>query len=237
MKGVVPAAGEGTRLRPLTSDVPKGLVEIAGQPLLSCVFETLLDAGVTDLIVVIGYKGDEITAEYGDSFRGIPITYVHQREQLGLGHAVQQAAPYIDGEFVVLNGDNVFADSINPAIAQFYELDVDATLLVEDVSLEAARETGVVETKSGSASRVAEKPTDPSSTLVTTGCYVLPEAIFHALELLQQSERGEYELSEAVNLLVQVGHTVEPVRYDGERINVNTPADIDRAEELFANRG
>jgi glucose-1-phosphate thymidylyltransferase len=235
MKGVVPAAGEGTRLRPLTADKPKGMVEIAGEPLLTHVFETLLDAGVEELVVVVGYQLEAIVSYYGQSFEGVPITYVHQREQRGLAHAVLQTAPHVDGPFVVLNGDNVFGEDVIPAIERTREPDVDGALLVETASRERARETGVVETDDDSewVTDVLEKPDDPPTQLVTTGCYVLPEAVFDACRLLLPSDRGEYELSDAVSVLARAGANVAAVEYDGERRNVNTPVDIERAAELL----
>jgi glucose-1-phosphate thymidylyltransferase len=213
------------------------MVEVADEPLLFHVFETLLEAGVDELVVVVGYRMAAIMDHFGDDYRGMPITYVHQREQRGLGHAVLQAEPYVDGQFVVLNGDNVFAGSVRPAIERARDEPVNGVVLVEELPRADARETGVVETKDGQITGLVEKPDDPPSTLATTGCYVLPEAVFDACRLLRPSERGEYELADAVDLLVGAGATVEAIRYDGERCNVNTEADIERAEELVGERG
>jgi GTP:adenosylcobinamide-phosphate guanylyltransferase len=117
MQALIPAAGRGTRLGERTETRPKGLVDIAGRPLLAHVFETAADAGTDELVVVIGYEKPQIVDHFGDSFAGVPITYVHQREQLGLGHAVLQAESHVDGPFLLLNGDNVFAGSVAPAVA------------------------------------------------------------------------------------------------------------------------
>jgi len=232
MIGVVPAAGEGTRLRPLTEDRPKGMVEIAGRPLLAHVFETLLDSGVEELVVVVGYRAGAILEQFGDSFRDVPITYVHQREQRGLGHAVLQAAPHVDGPFVVLNGDNVVAGDLRGPITAQARTDAGAVLGVERVDREMARQTGVVTLADGQVTGVVEKPEEPPSRFVTTGCYVLPEAVFDALGLLRPSDRGEYELPDAIGVLLRAGVPVETVELDSRRVNVNTPRDIDRAEQL-----
>lgn len=234
MIGVVPAAGEGTRLRPLTADRPKGMVEVAGQPLLSHVFETLRASGVEELVVVVGYRAGAIVEHFGDTFEGLPITYVHQRDQRGLGHAVLQAEPHVDGPFVVLNGDNVVAGDLRGAIAAQAGDGVGAVLGVERADRETARETGVVTVEGGQVTDIVEKPAEPPSRLVTTGCYVLPEAIFDALGLLQPSDRGEYELTDAVGVVLRAGMTVEAVDLDSERVNVNTPADVERAAEILA---
>ncbi|MFW6320605.1 MAG: sugar phosphate nucleotidyltransferase [Halohasta sp.] len=236
MYGVVPAAGNGTRLRPLTDETPKAMVEVAGRPLVSHVFDRLLAVGVDHLVVVVGYEMGAIVDRFGDRYRETPITYVHQREQLGLGHAIARCEPVVSGTFVVCNGDNVFETPQRAAVDRARASEVDAVLLVEDVSREAARKTGVVETDGDRVRRVVEKPAEPPSRLSTTGWYVLPEEIFPALELLRPSDRGEYELADAVSVLATAGATIETVPLDGRRVNVNTPADVDRAEALLADR-
>jgi len=232
MKAVIPAAGRGSRLGELTHDQPKGLVTVAGRPLLTHVFERTVAAGADELVVVIGYEGAQIVDRFGDAFGETPITYVHQREQRGLGHAVLQAAPHVDDPFLVVNGDNVFADSLAPAVEAAERAGVDGALAVEDVSRDAASTTGVIELEAGEVARIVEKPTDPSSTLVTTGCYVLPEAVFNACELVRPSAEGEIQLSEAVGLLARAGYSLATVRLS-ERVNVNRPADVERATALI----
>jgi glucose-1-phosphate thymidylyltransferase len=197
MDAVMPAAGRGSRLGELTDDQPKGLVDVLGRPLLAHVFETALEAGADELVVIVGYETAQIVDRFGDAFAGVPITYVHQRERLGLGHAVLQAEPHVDETFLLLNGGNVFAGSVDPAVEAVEE--ADAALAIEDMSPEIAARTGVIETdEAGRVTGLVEKPAEPSSTLVTTGCYVLPEDVFHACALLRPSAEGEYQLSEAV---------------------------------------
>ncbi len=232
MQGVVPAAGAGTRLGDLGENTQKGLVEVAGRPLLAYVFDRLLEVGVAELFVVIGHGGEDIIARFGDQYGDTPITYVHQREPLGLAHAIAQTEPHIDDAFIVLNGDNIFGTSINPAIDAVDE-GAHGAILVESVSGDEPPQTGVIETEGDRITHIVEKPREPSSQLVTTGCYVLPEAVFHACALVQPSETGEYELSEAVALLARAGYDITPVRFDGWRVNVNTPEDIHVAERLL----
>ncbi len=232
MDGVVLAAGEGTRMRPLTADKPKGLVEVAGKPLLTHCFDTLLSVGVDRLVVVIGYRGDDIVAHYGEQYRDTPIAYVRQDEQLGLAHALEQARTAVDGTFVVLNGDNVCRANLDGAIEHHRETDASATLLVEDVSRAEAKTTGVVTTDNGGqVTGLVEKPSDPASTLVTRGFFVFEPAIGHACALTRPSERGEYELTDAIDLLLSAGHRVEAVELEGWCHNVNEPSDVDAVEE------
>jgi glucose-1-phosphate thymidylyltransferase len=225
MQGVVPAAGEGTRLRPLTAERPKGLVDVAGKPLLTHVFETLVSLGVTELVVVVGYRADDIREHYDNSFEGTPITYVEQTERRGLGHAVLQAEPVVDGDFVVLNGDNVCRANTGAVVDRHRETDADATLLVESVSRDRASEGGVIDHDDGAVEGLVEKPDDPPSTLIPRGFFTLSTAIFRALHAVQPGHTGEVELTRAIDRLVQAGRRVETVALSGWCVNVNTDAD------------
>jgi glucose-1-phosphate thymidylyltransferase len=203
---------------------------VAGRPPLAHLFETAVEAGADALVVIVGYEAGQIVDRFGDVFERVPITYVHQRERKGLGHAVVQSEPHLDGTFLLVNGDNIFSGSVELAVEAVEE--ADAMLAVEEVSPEVATTTGVIETdEAGRVTGLVEKPAEPSSTLVTTGCYVLPADIFHACALLRPSAEGEYQLSEAVGLLVRAGYEVATVQL-GERVNVNTPDDVARASEL-----
>jgi len=230
MQAVVPAAGEGTRLRPLTAEQPKALVDVAGKPLLTHVFWTLQTLGVDDAVVVVGYRGDDIREQYGDNFKGMEITYVTQDERRGLAHAVLQAAPHVEGDCVVLNGDNVVRANLGAAVARHREAGADATTLVEEVSPERATEGAVFERENGEIVGLVEKPADPPSTLIPRGFYVFSELIFPACRLVTPGPTGEYELTDAVDLLLAAGRRLETVPLDGWCHNVNTAADIDLVE-------
>lgn len=234
MQVVVPAAGEGTRLRPLTEDRPKALLEIADRPLLSHTFDRLLEIDPTQIVIVIGYRGEQIRACYGEAYAGVPIEYVTQEDQRGLAHAIAQAEPAIEGEFLVVNGDNVLDCSLAPVVDHQTDPAVDATLLVETADRETARSTGVVTTDDeGLVTGIVEKPEQPPSTLVTTGVYGLPQSIFERFRRIDPSDRGEYELPDAIDLLRREGATIETVPIEGRRVNVNTPGDLDRAQRIL----
>jgi glucose-1-phosphate thymidylyltransferase len=235
MQAVVPAAGEGTRLRPHTAEQPKGLVEVAGKPLLSHVFETLSALDVDEIVVVVGYRGDDIRDHYGAAFEGIPLSYVRQAERRGLGHAVLQAESKVDGDFVVMNGDNVCRANTGDVLDRHRETDADATLLVDDVSAARASEGGVIEYTGGDeVAGLVEKPAQPPSTTIPRGFFVLSEAVFPACRLLAPGHTGEVELTEAVDLLVQAGRRVETVPLAGWCVNVNTDADRESVAEQLA---
>ncbi|WP_224270054.1 UTP--glucose-1-phosphate uridylyltransferase AglF [Haloprofundus salinisoli] len=234
MKAVVLAAGKGTRLRPLTDDKPKGMVEVDGKPILTHCFEQLAELGAEEFIVVVGYRKEAIISHYGDSFEGIPITYAHQREQNGLAHALLTVEDHIDDDFVLMLGDNIFQANLADVVKRQQEERADAAFLVEEVPWEEASRYGVCRTNPyGEITDVVEKPEDPQSNLVMTGFYTFSPAIFHACHLVQPSERGEYEISEAINLLIQSGRTIDVLRLKGWRVDVGYPEDRERATKLL----
>lgn len=230
MEGVVPAAGRGTRLRLRTDDRPKALVDVGGRPLLAHVLETLAPH-VTGYVVVVGYRGAQIRDRFGADFDGRPITYVEQAEPKGLADAVLQAEPVVDADFLQLNGDNVLRGNIDGLVDAHRAAEADATLLVDRVSRERARRGGVLDVDDdGRLAGLVEKPDDPPSRLATTGCFAFSPRIFEACRAVEPSERGEYELTDAIGRLLDDGGTVEWLTLEGWRVNVNTGADVERAE-------
>lgn len=235
MKAVVLAAGKGTRLRPLTDDLPKALVEIDGQPLLTHCLDELAALNAEEFVIVVGYRKDQIIDHYGESYNGVPITYVHQEEAAGLAHALLQAEPEIDDDFMLMLGDNVFRGNLDTVVQRQQEQRVDCAFLVEEVpEAEASRYGVCVTNKYGEIVNVVEKPDDPPSNLVMTGFYTFSPAIFEACKLVQPSDRDEYELSDAIDLLMESGRTIDAVRLDGWRIDVGYPEDRDTAERRLS---
>jgi glucose-1-phosphate thymidylyltransferase long form len=231
MKAVVLAAGEGTRLRPLTEDKPKALVEVDGRPILSHCFDQLIELDADELLVVVGYKKERIIDYYGDEYEGVPITYTHQREPNGLAHALLTVEEHVDDDFMLILGDNIFEANLADVVDRQREDRADAAFLVEEVPWEDASRYGVCDTNDyGEITEVIEKPDDPPSNLVMTGFYTFTPAIFHACHLVQPSDRGEYELSDAIDLLIQSGRTIDAIRMDGWRIDVGYPEDREEAE-------
>ena len=232
MHGVVPAAGRGSRLRPATDDRPKALVDVGGRPLLSHVLETLAPH-VERVVVVVGYRGGQIRDRYGASYEGTPLRYVEQPEPDGLGDAVRRVEPVVDGPFLQLNGDNVLRGNVGEVLETHRATGADATLLVDRVDPERAARGGVLELEDGEVTDLVEKPEDPPSGLATTGCFAFSPRVFEACRRIERSPRGEYELVDAVRWLLERGGTVETVRFDGWRVNVNAPADVERAEAML----
>ncbi|ADD03688.1 UTP--glucose-1-phosphate uridylyltransferase AglF [Natrialba magadii ATCC 43099] len=230
MQAVVLAAGKGTRLQPLTDDKPKALVEVDGRPIIEDVFDNLIAIGATELLVVVGHLKEQLINRYNDEYRGVPITYAHQREQLGLAHAILQVESLVEDEFMLMLGDNVFRSNLGDVVTRQQEDRADAAFLVEQVPYEEASRYGVLDTNEyGEIVEVVEKPDDPPSNLVMTGFYTFTPAIFHACQLVQPSDRGEYELSDAIDLLIQSGRTIDAIRMEGWRVDVGYPEDRDQA--------
>jgi len=190
--------------------------------------------GADELLVVVGYMKEKIIQHYGDEFEGVPITYAHQREQSGLAHALLTVEEHIDDDFMLMLGDNIFQANLQDVINRQREDRADAAFLVEEVPWEEASRYGVCDTnKYGEIVEVVEKPEEPPSNLVMTGFYTFTPAIFHACHLVQPSNRNEYEISDAVDLLIQSGRTIDAIRMDGWRVDVGYPEDREKAERLL----
>lgn len=238
MQGLVPAAGEGTRLRPLTADRPKGLVTVGDRPLLAHVFGTLLDLGVDELVVVVGYRGDQIRDHFGDRFADTPIRYVTQDERRGLAHAVACAAPVLSGTVLLLNGDNVCQANLADVVASHRRNEAVGTVPIERVSPDRAAAAGVFDRgPDGEVVGVVEKPDDPPSRLIPRGFYAIEEPVVAACQRVEPGHTGECELSAALDSLVAAGADIATVPLEGWCLNVNTPADVDRAAARLAEDG
>lgn len=233
---VVPAAGEGSRMEPLAGDRPKPLVSVAGRPLLKHVFAAVPRDAVTTFVVVTG-PDDAIESTIGETVDGVPIEYATQPSPDGLGDAVAQAEPFVDGAFGVVNGDNVLRGDLTALFETHRNSDADATLLVTEASGAAATAGGVcVFDEGGSLSGYVEKPEDPPSSIVSAGAFVFEPVVFEALRQIEPSGRGELELTDAVDHLLGTGRRVETVHLDGDRVNVNSPGDVRAAEKLLGSR-
>lgn len=235
MKAVVPAAGEGTRLRPLTEDRPKPLVEVAGEPLLAHVLRSLRPLEPEAAVVVVGRMGDRVVERFGDRFEGLELAYVRQERPEGLARAVLEAEPLVEDELVVMNGDNVYRADLRPVVERRRAEGLDAVLLVERVAPEEARQGVCLTDGEGRVERLVEYPTaeEREAGRVAAGFYAFGPAVFDACRRVGPSEEGEYELTDAVNLLLEEG-SVGSVPLEGRRVNVNTAEDLEAAERLLA---
>ncbi len=210
LKGLILSGGAGTRLRPITHTSAKQLVPVANKPVLFYGIEALVDAGITEIGIIIAPEtGDEIREAAGDGSQfGAEITYILQDKPAGLAHAVLTAEEFLGGSpFVMYLGDNLLRDGISDLVAAFREHQPDALILLTPVP--DPWHYGVAELDGGSVVRLVEKPKDPPSDLALVGVYMFTPAIFEAARAIEPSGRGELEITEAIQQLIDRGAKVE----------------------------
>jgi len=229
MKAVVVAAGEGTRMRPLTAERPKPMLPVGGTPMLERVMSAC--EGVVDgYVLVVGYRADAIREHVGEEFRGLPVDYVEQDEQLGTAHAIGRAEEHVDERFLALNGDVVFDPELVEQLAETGTTAI-ATMRVDDPT-----SYGVVGTDDAGdgrprATSIVEKPDAPPSNLANLGLYAFDPVIFDYIERTGMSQRGEYEITESLEMLLSDDHPVAVVEHDGRWLDVGRPWELLDATE------
>ena len=204
------SGGAGTRLRPITHTSAKQLVPVANKPVLFYGLEALRDAGVTDIGIIVGDTQPEIEAAVGDgSALGVTVTYIRQDAPLGLAHAVLTAGDFLgDSPFVMYLGDNLLRDGITGLVDRFRSGDADAMILLQRVPNPSSY--GVAELDGDRVVRLAEKPAEPRSDLALVGVYMFTPSILDAARAISPSARGELEITDAIQHLIDQGRRVEP---------------------------
>jgi glucose-1-phosphate thymidylyltransferase len=211
LKGLILSGGKGTRLRPITHTSAKQLVPVANKPVLFYGIEAMADAGIVDVGIIIAPEtGDEIRAAAGAGDRfGVRITYIVQDEPAGLAHAVLTAEPFLrDSPFVMYLGDNLLQGGIDDLVQAFRENEPDALILLTPVP--DPEQYGVAELHNGSVVRLVEKPPQPKTNLALVGVYMFTPSVHDAARAIEPSGRGELEITDAIQHLVDQGQRVEP---------------------------
>ena len=211
MKALVLAGGSGTRLRPITHTSAKQLVPVGNKPILFFVLESLVEAGVRDVGIIVGDTAPEIRAAVGDgSAWGIDVTYIPQEAPLGLAHAVLTAERWLgDDEFVMYLGDNLLLEGIRPLVQEFTAERPNAMVLLTKVP--EPERFGVAELgPDGRVLRLVEKPRQPRSDLALVGVYMFDEHVHEATHAIKPSARGELEITDAIQWLIDHGYEVRP---------------------------
>jgi len=210
MKGIILHGGAGTRLRPLTFSGPKQLIPVANKPVSQYVLEDLRDSGIKEVAIVLGETFPELVREhYGDGSKfGVTITYVYQGRPLGIAHAISLCKDFVgDDRFVVYLGDNILQNGIKSYLREFVNSGYDAMILLKEV--EDPMRFGVAEfDKDGRLVRLVEKPKVPPSKYALVGVYFLTPVIFDMIGRLKPSWRGEYEITDALQMLINGGYRV-----------------------------
>ncbi len=233
LKGLILSGGAGTRLRPITHTSAKQLVPVANKPVLFYGIEALVDAGVKEIGIIIAPEtGDEIREAAGDgSAFGARITYIVQDEPAGLAHAVLTAEEFLGGaSFVMYLGDNLLRDGLRGLVSTFREAEPDALILLTPVDDPSSY--GVAELDGERILRLIEKPKDPPSNLALVGVYLFSPSIFDAARALEPSWRGELEITEAIQGLIDDGHRVQSEVVTGWWKDTGQLADMLEANRL-----
>lgn len=213
-QAVILAAGEGQRLRPFTVNRPKVMLFIAGKPVLQYVIEALAQKGIRDIVLVVGYRKDQVLDYFGaGESLGVDLTYVTQERQLGTAHALAQAKDAIRDDFLVLPGDNLIAAE---TIDRFAAIDPEAVLVKK---VDNPMRYGVVTVQRGKVKEIIEKPAEVASNLVSTGIYAFSRAIFDFVE-------PQLDLPDVVNRMLGQGGTIKAMETDGEWLDAVYPWDI-----------
>ena len=197
---VILAAGEGSRMRPLTATRPKVMLPVAGKPMLEHLIIQCREAGVSDFILVVGYREEQVRDHFGDGTKwGIRIRYVSQRRPAGTADALRQASPLLAGPFLLLNGDILMrADDIAPLFRA-------ETTMLSLVELADVSDKGVVELYGEHIVRLHEKSANPPTHLANAGAYYFTPEVFQALEGMQLSPRGEFEITDTIQAMIDAG--------------------------------
>lgn len=233
MKSIILCAGKGTRLRPLTHTSAKHLIPIANKSGLLYVIEAIRDCEIKDIGIVVGETGMDIQEEMGNGSKyGVDISYIEQKEALGLAHAVKVSRDFLgEDDFLMYLGDNLLKNGIDVYRKKFKEENYNAFILLTEV--DNPRAFGVAEVKNGQVVRVVEKPKVPVSNLALIGVYFFDKNVHKAIDNIKPSGRGELEITDAIQWLIDNGYKVGAEIVKGWWKDTGKPADILEANRLI----
>jgi len=235
MKGVVLAGGLGTRMGAVTKVINKHLLDVFDEPMVFYPINTLKRAGITDIVIVSGDHLDQFKEllNGGDTL-DVRLHYAYQEGEGGIADALAKAEPYVDGEpMVVILGDNIFQDDITPYVQAFAAQDKGSKILLKQVALEDAMRFGVAHVRDDRITGIVEKPAQPTSNLVVTGCYMYDGRVFDLIRTLQPSHRSELEVTDLNNIYIDEGSMTYDV-LQGWWTDAGTPASKLKASILVA---
>jgi glucose-1-phosphate thymidylyltransferase len=233
MKGLILAAGLGTRLRPITSLRPKPTISVANKPLIHHAVDNLRAAGVDHIGVVVGVATEVSIRETLAEIEGVTFEYIMQDPPMGLAHAVMVAQPFLgDDSFVMYLSDNLFERGIDSFVDAFHAAG-SANAVLALVTVPDPRALGVAVVDGGRITKLVEKPEVPPSNLAVAGVYVFDSSIHDAIRGLEPGAKGEYQITDAIQRLIDAGGTVAPVLVEGWWKDTGRAEDILDANRLM----
>jgi len=234
MKGILLHGGHGTRLRPLTHTGPKQLLPIANKPMSEYCIESMKEAGVTEIAIIIGGIGSNKVKEYyknGEKF-GVKLSYIEQDSPKGIAHAIRLCKDFVKNEkFVVFLGDNIIQKNIQEYVDDFINSTYDASVLLCEV--DNPSQFGIAEIKNEKIVKLIEKPKNPSTNLAVTGIYFLTPLIFDLIDNLKPSWRNELEIVDALQMLLDMNKQIKYYMITDYWKDTGTPRDILQANEII----
>ncbi|RMF79823.1 MAG: glucose-1-phosphate thymidylyltransferase [Chloroflexi bacterium] len=232
MKGVILAAGQGTRLRPVTLTMPKPLVPVANKSLIEYAIDTLKAAGLNEIGIVVNALDSPVPQQLGDGKAlGVNLEYIVQPEQLGLAHAINLCQDFVGDEpFSVFLGDNIFQDKMTELLTGFATSSAEAAIAL--YSVPDPERFGIADLEDDRVVRVIEKPKNPPTNLAIAGVYLFRSSIFDAISHIEPSWRNELEITDAIQYLITNGHDVRSHILRGWWIDAGKPDAIIQANQL-----
>jgi bifunctional UDP-N-acetylglucosamine pyrophosphorylase/glucosamine-1-phosphate N-acetyltransferase len=233
LKALILAAGESTRMRPLTAHIPKPLLLVAGKPFLEHTILNLKKAGIKDILILIGWHSDRISDYFGDGKRlGVKIQYLHQTERSGTAHAIGLAQKKFSDKFLCINGDIIISVEQVKGILNYQKRVKSSVMALAKV--EDPTGLGVVQLEDQKIKKIIEKPKKKIGDLINAGIYLFKPLIFKAIDKTQISIRGEYEITDTIELLgSEMNHPVYGYQLQGTWLDISMPWHLLNANEIL----
>lgn len=232
MKAIIPCAGIGKRLRPLTFTNSKPLIPIANKPLVLYAIDKIKEVGITDIGIIVSDNTRDMQSVLGNGNQfGVKIEYIHQEEPLGIAHTIKVARNFLgDDSFIMYLGDNILQEGLHEAVANFQTKKMNSIIFVCPTSKPQLYGIAVIENER--IIRLVEKPKNPPTNLAAIGIYLFDPTIHKVIDNLKPSARGEFEITDAIQGMIDTGGHVEYFRLKGWWIDAGNPDDMIEANRL-----